>query len=113
MLNQKGYLLLEVLVACLLLSLFLVPAADIFFYNHKAVQEARCSDIALNLARARLEMSKEGLNKSLFERYPGYQCSVDTEEINECLKSITVTVSYEVSDKEHEISLSALEAISD
>jgi len=115
---EKGFSLVEVLITLLIVSITIIPLVNVFSLNEKVTAEIRAEDTALFLAQAKLEEFKgytfdnlENISdKTAFTGYPDYFFTVKIEPENDYLKKITVTIYYQQTEKEKQITLTGLRA---
>jgi len=113
---EKGFSLVEVLITLLIVSITIIPLVNVFSLNEKVTAEIRAEDTALFLAQAKLEEFKgytfdnlENISdKTAFTGYPDYFFTVKIEPENDYLKKITVTIYYQQTEKEKQITLTGL-----
>lgn len=110
--STRGYLLLEVLVALMILTATLIPLLTVIGFGSRNVTVAQNEVVALNLAQAYLEEVKDrpahlvtGVARTPVPGRPGYAYQVTVEQGAENLKTVTVTVWYPAPGGERSVSL--------
>jgi len=116
--NKKGFSLIEVLFAFVILALTLIPLTKILHSSIPVASQSHRETVALYLAQGKLEEFKVHFEDepptqvfiTSFDAYPGYSCTVQVERESEFLQRIVVTVNYEDAGKEKSVTLSGLNA---
>lgn len=106
-LEEKGYLLLELLVALTLLAVLSVPLFNMLGLAHDIYLRAGRETVALNLAREAMERARSegygaaGYVEEEVEGFSGFRREVEVEELPGLqLKKITVTVNWHWRERE-------------
>lgn len=108
----RGYLLLEVLVALMILTATLVPLLTVIGFGSQRIAVGQNEVAALNLAQAYLEEIKDrpahlvtGVDRTPVGGHPGFAYQVTVNVGAENLKTVTVTVWYPAPGGEKSVSL--------
>lgn len=111
--TEKGFTLIEIIVASLILFVVAVPLTHAFFQGRFLAVSAGDKTIALNLAQQKMEeiiaqgSAAEVAATPFPGDYAGYSYQVDTSPAGE-MQLVTVSVTYFVSQHDEQVSLSLL-----
>ena len=111
--SEKGFTLIEILVAFVILTVVAVPLTQVFYQGNYLAAAAGDKTTALNLAQEKMEEiiamgAGENTSSSSFPgEYSGYSYEVEIS-MKDDMQLVTVIVTYSVSGREKEVILSTL-----
>lgn len=112
--NQRGFTLLEIMIAIVILGIALIPMAGMFTTAHLSLKQGSESTEALGLAQQIMEEQKAkylqessltGVTRTDSPIRSDCQYAVEVLDESSRIKSVRVTIYYKVNGQERSLSL--------